>query len=198
MHGGSRPKATRLRTSCKPLQQLQAECDNKHKHQPWAISLETDSWKFSTASKAEYPALLSKRIAAVLASLVPQESLRFNENFFRLNSLFLLGKQTTSHQQLIPEFKQIQTLPQLPSGDGFKVLLRQHNGGDTMVETWDGQYEPCGVTPVLEPSSFTPVLEPCGVTPVLEPCGVTPVSEPSSDTMVETWDGQYESSNNMH
>ena len=141
MHGGSRPKATRLRTSCKPLQQLQAECDNKHKHQPWTISLETDSWKFSTASEAEYPALLSKRIAAVLASLAPKESLRFTENFFRLNSLFLLGKQTTSHQQLIPEFKQIQTLPQLPSGDGFKVLLRQHNGGDTTVETCDGQYE---------------------------------------------------------
>ena len=120
MHGGSRPKSTRVRTSCKQLLQLQVECDNKHQHKPWTISLETDSWKFSTASEAEYPALLSKRIAAVL----------FTENFFRSNSLFLLGKQTTSHQRLIPEFKQIQTLQQLPLGDGFKVLLRQHNGGN--------------------------------------------------------------------
>lgn len=57
-----------------------------------------------------------------------------------MNSLFLLGKQT-SHQQLIPEFKHIQTLQQIPMGDGFKVLLRQHNGGDTSVETLDVQHE---------------------------------------------------------
>ena len=65
MHGGSRPKATRLRTSCKHLLQLQMECDNKHVHKQWTITLGADSWNFSTAAEAEYPALLSKRIATI-------------------------------------------------------------------------------------------------------------------------------------
>ena len=32
MHGGSRPKSTRLRTSCRQLLQLCRECDNSHDH----------------------------------------------------------------------------------------------------------------------------------------------------------------------
>ncbi len=60
MHGGSRPKSTRLRTSCKHLLQLRRECDNNHVHKQWTITLGADSWNFSTASEAEYPALLSK------------------------------------------------------------------------------------------------------------------------------------------
>ena len=124
MHGGSRPKSTRLRTSCKHLLQLRRECDNNHVHKQWTITLGADSWNFSTASEAEYPALLSKRIATIFASLAPADSLTYTEKFFRLNSLFLMGKQTTAHQQMIPEFKNIQQLQQAPVGDGFKILDR--------------------------------------------------------------------------
>ena len=98
------------------------------------ITLGTDSWNFSTASEAEYPALLSKRIATILASLAPVDSLTYTEKFFRLNSLFLMGKQTTAHQQMIPEFKTIQQLSQAPVGDGFKSLERPDGGGVGEVE----------------------------------------------------------------
>ena len=136
MHGGSRPKSTRLRTSCKQLFQLQKEFDNTHVHKPWTITLGADSWNFSTASDAEYPALLSKRIATVLASLAPADSLTYTEKFFRLNSFFLMGKQATSHRQLIPEFKTIQQLPQSPVGDGFKILDRPDGRGVGEVEVF--------------------------------------------------------------
>ena len=135
MHGGSRPQSTRLRTSCKQLLQLQKECDNKHVHKQWTITLGADSWNFATASEAEYPALLSRRIATILASLAPAGSLTYTEKFFKLNSLFLMGKQTTAHQQMIPEFKTIQQLPQAPVGDGFKILDRPEDGGVGEVET---------------------------------------------------------------
>ena len=129
MHGGERPKATRLRTSCRQLLQLSKECDNRHAHKQWTITLGANSWNFATASEAEYPALLSKRIATILASLAPANSLTYTEKFFRLNSLFLVGKQTTAHQQMIPEFKTIQQLPQAPVGDGFRILERPDGGG---------------------------------------------------------------------
>ena len=77
MHGGSRPKSTRLRTSCKQLLQLQKECDNKHVRKQWTITLGADSWNFATTSEAEYPALLSRRIATILASLAPADSLTY-------------------------------------------------------------------------------------------------------------------------
>ena len=134
MHGGERPKATRLRTSCRQLLQLSLECDNSHTHKPWTITLGTDSWNFATAAEAEYPALLSKRIAMILASMAPANSLAYTEKFFRLKSLFLMGKQTTAHQQMIPEFKTIQQLPQAPVGDGFKVLERPDCGGTSEVD----------------------------------------------------------------
>ena len=135
MHGGSGPKSTRLRTSCKQLLQLQKECDNKHAHKQWTITLGADSWNFATASEAECPALLSRRIAAIFASLAPADSLTYTEKFFKLNSLFLMGKQTTAHQQMIPEFKTIQQLPQAPVGDGFKILDRPEGRGVGEVET---------------------------------------------------------------
>ena len=105
MHGGCRPKSTRLRTSCKQLLQLQKQCHNNHVHKQWTITLGADSWNFSTATEAEDPALLLKRIVTILAALAPSKALTYTAKFFRLNSLLLMGKQTTAHHQLIPEFK---------------------------------------------------------------------------------------------
>ena len=66
MHGGRRPKKTRLLASPGLYTSLAQECDNSHKHLPWGVQQQGDSFTFSTAEEAEYPHLLCKRMAECL------------------------------------------------------------------------------------------------------------------------------------
>jgi hypothetical protein len=65
MHGGSRDKLTRLRSSPHSMiMELESRCDKQHQHRSWA-SLAPGN--FETAEEAAYPDLLCHRIASAVA-----------------------------------------------------------------------------------------------------------------------------------
>ena len=70
MHGGTRNKRTRFLATRGLFSKLEAECDDSHAHQPWGIVRHHQGLRFATASEAEYPSLLCKRMAAALADVV--------------------------------------------------------------------------------------------------------------------------------
>ena len=69
-HAGKRNKKTRILATRGLFSKLEAECDNSHEHQPWGIVRHHQGLRFDTASEAEYPSLLCKRMATALADFV--------------------------------------------------------------------------------------------------------------------------------
>ena len=65
MHGGSRAKAQRLRTSCHHLLALAQRCDASHVHLPWKGAGSQASGRCATADETAYPALFCQRVTAI-------------------------------------------------------------------------------------------------------------------------------------
>eukprot|EP00435_Cladocopium_sp_Y103_P055901 s883_g18.t1 len=105
MHGSSRNKSTTILGTAGVFDVLAVRCDGKHSHLPWSAS-KTDSngWVFDTAAEAEYPNLLSQRLAACIVRCVPAEQLHVKLNTMRMTSLQVQGRQHKTMQQLIPDF----------------------------------------------------------------------------------------------
>ena len=79
MHGGERPKWTRLITNCRELQDLALECDGAHQHAPWGVQkTATGVWNFRTSEEAEYPRLLCQRVADKVAQAAATAGLGAN------------------------------------------------------------------------------------------------------------------------
>ena len=76
MHGGERNKRTRLLASQGLYDELSAECDNSHQHKPWFVVQRGSGLEFATALEAEYPRVLSTRMAACLKRQAEQRHLR--------------------------------------------------------------------------------------------------------------------------
>ena len=70
MHGGARKKHTRLLYSPELFSPLAIECDGDHEHEQWNIHRVGDGLQFDTALEAEYPSLLCRRMADLLADYV--------------------------------------------------------------------------------------------------------------------------------
>ena len=130
MHGGNRAKSTRLKVSAAELDSLAIVCDGRHQHKPWTVSMGPSNWQFSTASEAEYPTLLCKRIAQVFAKLAPESSLHYTAKSLRLNTLKAASKQHKRHRQLIPDFAYFEDVTSPPSSEQCKILERPLNRGE--------------------------------------------------------------------
>ncbi|CAE7297549.1 F25B4.6 [Symbiodinium sp. CCMP2592] len=126
MHGGQRKKDTRLRSSPGAFSSLAMECDGLHDHAPYGHQWSGGKWNFDTASEAQYPRLLCKRLVSAATAAVSPALLDTTRLHFRLDSLAAVGAQTVKHQPLIPEFKSIvwgadrpnqpcKPLPEVPS-----------------------------------------------------------------------------------
>ena len=66
MHGGERPKWTRLRTDMPELLQLNRVCPGEsanHKHKPWGLAITTEGPVFATAEETQYARELCNNIA---------------------------------------------------------------------------------------------------------------------------------------
>eukprot|EP00435_Cladocopium_sp_Y103_P018012 s3778_g4.t1 len=105
MHGSTRNKSTTILGTAGVFDALGIRCDGKHTHQAWSASKsDTQGWVFDTAAEAEYPALLSRRLAACIIPFVPAECLKLERNSLRMTSLQVQGRQHKAMRQLIPDF----------------------------------------------------------------------------------------------
>ena len=106
MHGGRRPKKTRLLASPGLYTSLAQECDHSHEHLPWGVQQQGDSLFFSTAEEAEYPHLLCKRMAQCLVDYSALKSIPLSSpqsSAQRARNAW--GSQTSNSRPLIAEFR---------------------------------------------------------------------------------------------
>eukprot|EP00435_Cladocopium_sp_Y103_P010656 s993_g2.t1 len=105
MHGSLRNKSTTILGTAGVFESLAVRCDGSHDHAPWSASkTDAQGWVFDTAAEAEYPALLSQRLAACIIAHVPAEQLKIQLNTMRMTSLQVQGRQHKTMQQLISDF----------------------------------------------------------------------------------------------
>ena len=105
MHGSTRDKSTTILGSPGVFESLGIRYDKSHSHQAWSATKTIhQGWVFDTAAEAEYPALLSRRIAACIVRQIPQQCLDVQRNNLRMTSLQVQGRQHKSLKQLIPDF----------------------------------------------------------------------------------------------
>ena len=79
MHGGDRDKRTSLLHNCPELCALALRRDKQHKHKDWSVSKSLDGkWQYDTSSEAEYPLLLTQRIAAIVSKVAVRRGLPIN------------------------------------------------------------------------------------------------------------------------
>ncbi|CAE7578571.1 unnamed protein product [Symbiodinium sp. CCMP2592] len=123
MHGGSRPKQTKLLCTADVYATLSAQCDGRHQHEPWSITAKGGRWHFATAQEAAYPALLAARMARCLLLHVraKRPAVRLEPTLSVLSSA-AVSRQTRKHAALIPEFAQVIQLPISQVDKGMRVL----------------------------------------------------------------------------
>jgi hypothetical protein len=66
MHGGRRPVRRSWLGTLPHIDELNAQCDGKHTHDPFTVQKVGGVWQFATASEATYPTLLCKRVAELV------------------------------------------------------------------------------------------------------------------------------------
>jgi len=120
MHGGARKKHTRLLSSPDLFSPLAIECDSGHEHEQWNIQRVGDGLQFDTALEAEYPPLLCRRMADLLADYVklplyPQ----LNPNQAARRGMGIFVKKAPP---LVPEFSHIYQSYEVPSDEGCKCI----------------------------------------------------------------------------
>ena len=121
--GGERKKTTKLHCSSPAFQKMGIQCSGNHDHLPWAVQWDGNKWAFDTAGEAAYPTKFSQAYADVLRDLIPASILNFTIKHFRLQTLASQNIQHRAAQQLVPEFKSISTVSQLPTDpETFKLL----------------------------------------------------------------------------
>ncbi|CAE7327593.1 unnamed protein product, partial [Symbiodinium sp. CCMP2592] len=123
MHGGSRPKQTKLLCTAGVFDTLNAQCDGQHQHEPWSVRAKGGRWHFATAQEAAYPPLLAARMARCLLLHVQLKlpAVRW-EPALSVVSSAAVSRQTRKHAALIPEFAQVLQLPASQVDKGMRVL----------------------------------------------------------------------------
>ena len=113
MHGGIRDKRTKLLASPGLFAPLAVDCDQTHSHASWTPYAQGTRMVYPTATEAEYPALLAKRMAACVTEAVLPLGLE-PQVHPRLKDLltYSLGAQTIRHPPLVPEYKDFAYLDQ--------------------------------------------------------------------------------------
>ena len=106
---------------------LAGECDGQHAHEPWRITKIGTSLHYDTATEAEYPALLCKRMADLLADAVQLPQPPANVTTSR-TSRRILGQHTKQAPPLVPEFSAIIEMDKEPSQANHKCLTSHLQG----------------------------------------------------------------------
>ena len=111
MHGGSRPKSTKLLCSSNDFQSLALTCDKSHEHLPWSVKWAKSGWLFSTHLESAYPAVLAERMAACFKqAAVGAGWVCMPPRVARVQALAAQGRQHRRHQPLISEFAFIRSM----------------------------------------------------------------------------------------
>ena len=157
MHGSARDKSTTILDTAGVFESLGVRCDKSHSHPPWSATKTLyQGWVFDTAAEAEYPALLSQRIAACVIKHIPPHCLDIQRNNLRMTSLQVQGRQHKSLQQLIPDFASFfwATLPYSPAKNE-KCLPPKTAGEEAEVDSQRNEQNSDAMVKVgifLEPS----------------------------------------------
>lgn len=122
MHGGGRPKETRLRCTPDVFNSLEGMCDNPFDHLPWTLTQQDGSWHFAIGGEAEYPLVLARRMVQCAVQQIPAHLLADTSKAFRLDTLAATMQQTKRHAQLIPEFHHVESTQLPPKDRAFKPL----------------------------------------------------------------------------
>ena len=130
MHGGRRAKNTRLLASKGLYTSLAGECDGSHDHEPWRITKVGTTLHYDTAAEAEYPALLCKRMADLLAQAV-NLPLPPSQTTASRTSRRILGHHTKMAPPSVPEFSTILEMDKEPTQDNHRCLTSQLRGQNT-------------------------------------------------------------------
>ena len=132
MHGGARDKRTKILASPGLFAPLAADCDQSHDHSSWIPYTQDGRMVYPTATEAEYPALLSKRMAACVVEAVHQLGLT-PQVHPRLKDLltYSLGAQTIRHPPLVPEYREFAYLDQPVDLPTYKLLASPVQGANT-------------------------------------------------------------------
>ena len=136
MHGSTRDKSTTILGSPGVFESLGIRCDKSHSHQAWSATKTIhQGWVFDTAAEAEYPALLSQRMAACIVRHIPPHCLDVQRNNLRMTSLQVQGRQHKALKQLIPDFASFfwAKLPSTPAKNE-KCLPPKTAGEENEVE----------------------------------------------------------------
>ena len=108
------------------------ECDNSHEHAAWSIHREGEGLRFDTALEAEYPSLLAKRMADLLADHINLPmSQQLNPNQAARRGM---GNFVKKAPPLVPEFSQIYKDYEVPSDEGYKCIVSQLEGATSETE----------------------------------------------------------------
>ena len=112
MHGGKRNKLTKWWASDDTYEELRSMCDNSHTHAKWNPVPVGKHLSFPTSDEAAYPALLCKRITAILLKYAK------NHGAQELDTMEsqLKRTSTTSHRWV---------LDMLPKGKKYKPLVSE-------------------------------------------------------------------------
>ena len=144
MHGGERNKRTRLLASQGLYDELAAECDNSHQHKPWFVVKRGSGLEFATALEAEYPRVLSTRMAACLKRQAEQRHLRLGPHLSSAQKArHAWGVQTSKAKPLIPEFKGFHHSAVEDPQEGYKLLATPPTGAQSteLLSENEGQLE---------------------------------------------------------
>ena len=112
MHGGKRNKRTKWWATTDIFQELEADCDQKHKHAQWNPVQKGQTLVFPTAEEAAYPHLLCKRVVSLVIKHVLQQGAVQHE----VLADQLPTPQITSHRWV---------LDMLPKGKRMKPLVSE-------------------------------------------------------------------------
>jgi hypothetical protein len=165
LHGGERPKITRLRTDLQGLQELAGICPGvsaDHAHLPWGF---TPQGEFATSAEAPYPRLLCHRIAAIVRAyacevgfvLPPLENLDAANALPQQRSRAVGSANRSSFGKksppLVSEFCEVVTLKRSEvDSNKHKILRSPLKGGDAEKAGLPSQLVVVGV--FREPEDF--------------------------------------------
>ena len=133
MHGGRRAKNTRLLATPDLYSQLAIACDAQHDHAPWGITKVGNSLQYDTAAEAEYPPLLCKRMADLLAKAV-QLPLPPTKETTSSTSRRVLGNHVKQAPPLVPEFAAIIEMSHEPKQPNHRCLTSHVQGQNTEMD----------------------------------------------------------------
>lgn len=140
MHGGERDKATTFLVSHRlNFSSLSKRCDNSHTHKPWGLVFEKGCI-FATALERNYPHLLCRRVAAIVAKTfavsAPEEKMQTEKAAAALQP-------KKRHVPVVPEYSRVEWSNLLPSED-LETLKATLEKGVKTGSSWKGFPLPAG------------------------------------------------------